>query len=1472
MPPAAGSMYVSSGLRSNYLNHCQSLDIKPNSQLIDELVDATMEQTTIDISQNYLGRNGFRAFLDVLSSCPKLKNLVLQDNGLDNDAVVALCRVIVAHPALSILDLSGNPLSLAGGQAILDMVQKNNQIINLDISNTQIEERLVAKIMKQVQANEQIAWAKLGGVTPFQEVQLAHAKKKAQKKKKQKPENTPTDVALKIPTLLNKDHHFAIPKRSKDGWVVLNVYIACSRSDFLSELALIHNTIIPQLNERLKDRKVFLHPYAMYHDPEEGRQRYNIHDCKLPSSTEPQVHFQFIDRCRPLYIAMLGDKVGWTPVEIPEKKMFDHLRSGTQGPMNVLETLYGNFHEPTSSVGLYFFRQSAQACGTPEGIIEMLSSQYEYYHPDPDGTVVVSGPDAGKHMQDATSGDPQLQRKRWEVYSEMKAQIRKTIPPPLLFDQYKAKYQEVDKYGAVSMTGLEEFEKEFTERVWNVVTHFYPDEGLTAWYRKPSVMRGVDVHPTERRLFFSRLPMLIGRKRAVAHVESYLVSPPSRNMLLLVSKEGVGSSALLAEAARKTALRKNYITVTHFVKHNGLCDEANDLRSVLLSLCQQLLPESSSLPAFVLDTLDLKVIKDYWLNCLKNVRSNKTLAIFIDNMDLISKHPKVPPRINKEQDNFDPTEHDEAALMWPLYDWIPMALPKNVRLVATMYEDSRAPIDELVSRGVDGCAAYPFSGLEPKDSELYVQHKLGGSGVQLEESDMTLITYKKHHLLPQFLSITCEMLLDRQSKCNYLDNGTFLEMLPMTITGLCEQALERAEREVRPEIVRWFCSLMSCSREGLLELEVRELLLLEDQRGKNVRIGEVTSDDQKINLEQWGTLLGIFQPFLHRYLNGPNTQLGLKVNEQENPEACINGNNCILGIKCSTFASVIKGRYLREAKQHVDCHMVLARYYKAKAELEQHPLSSKGLRNYPYHMIMSQMWQPFMEVVVTLDHVEKAFRGQIGYQLYRDLHTALAKMHSYYINSGFDAKLAPAFEAWMERLREYIEFLSNSSGVLSFRPGLTCQEALATAERTSTYVEAKEYFEDVSPTQPHVQWLNRSRSRLHEAAVSTSVFSPNGMRILTASEDKGVKMSNLLADPIHRSTHFGEVIFAVYSVTSKYIVCATRDRTLTVYDASTGGRLGKCEGHMGMVTCADFSARGRYIASGSEDRSMRIWETETRDCLAEVSHNQYSTSGSPFRSVYQVAWHPSHEEIVLSSCDKTVLVWQLLPQTGTSDPKTSARCVRTCVAHTQFPVFFAKWSPLNSYILSAVRVAGTETNLDRLPSEDSIIKIWSYTTGRVVARLTGPASQMPVNNLAVAPCGSMIAMCSPKKTCALWKVDWFNTQEPEAGIPDDGEWEPKLIEPFIVFNTDGVPKFCAFSDNSTHFAAACENLIQVWSIPSRAPLLEFMTRSPITSFDWTHHPSAESGQMLAGDEAGRVYLLKGVNLDQTQYADQDSGI
>ena len=64
------------------------------------------------------GRIGFRAFLEVVNVSTELKALILKDNGLDNDTVVAMCRVLSKHPTLAVLDVSSNPISLAAGQVL----------------------------------------------------------------------------------------------------------------------------------------------------------------------------------------------------------------------------------------------------------------------------------------------------------------------------------------------------------------------------------------------------------------------------------------------------------------------------------------------------------------------------------------------------------------------------------------------------------------------------------------------------------------------------------------------------------------------------------------------------------------------------------------------------------------------------------------------------------------------------------------------------------------------------------------------------------------------------------------------------------------------------------------------------------------------------------------------------------------------------------------------------------------------------------------------------------------------------------------------------------------------------------------------------------------------------------------------------------------------------------------------------------
>jgi WD40 repeat protein len=66
------------------------------------------------------------------------------------------------------------------------------------------------------------------------------------------------------------------------------------------------------------------------------------------------------------------------------------------------------------------------------------------------------------------------------------------------------------------------------------------------------------------------------------------------------------------------------------------------------------------------------------------------------------------------------------------------------------------------------------------------------------------------------------------------------------------------------------------------------------------------------------------------------------------------------------------------------------------------------------------------------------------------------------------------------------------------------------------------------------------------------------------------------------------------------IASGSWDRTVRVWDSSTGAVLSNLEGHSGMVTSVIWSPDGSKIASWSYDKTVRVWDSSTGAVLSTL--------------------------------------------------------------------------------------------------------------------------------------------------------------------------------------------------------------------------------------------------------------------------------
>jgi hypothetical protein len=132
-----------------YKAYCSALAIKPNSGLLKTLPSEPGKHcSTINLDLNYIGVRGVRPLIEILKLNRGLTLLNLKDNNLENAEVRQIVNVLMGEPGNTIthLDLSNNPISLAGGSAIMDLVARQPSLRTVVLRGTLIQAKVVEKI------------------------------------------------------------------------------------------------------------------------------------------------------------------------------------------------------------------------------------------------------------------------------------------------------------------------------------------------------------------------------------------------------------------------------------------------------------------------------------------------------------------------------------------------------------------------------------------------------------------------------------------------------------------------------------------------------------------------------------------------------------------------------------------------------------------------------------------------------------------------------------------------------------------------------------------------------------------------------------------------------------------------------------------------------------------------------------------------------------------------------------------------------------------------------------------------------------------------------------------------------------------------------------------------------------------------------------------------------------------------------
>ena len=119
--------------------------------------------------------------------------------------------------------------------------------------------------------------------------------------------------------------------------------------------------------------------------------------------------------------------------------------------------------------------------------------------------------------------------------------------------------------------------------------------------------------------------------------------------------------------------------------------------------------------------------------------------------------------------------------------------------------------------------------------------------------------------------------------------------------------------------------------------------------------------------------------------------------------------------------------------------------------------------------------------------------------------------------------------------------------------------------------------------------------------VSVAKFHPDGLAIATAGDDDAlqwdVRSKKLVQH--YQAAHGGAITSVSFHPSGNFLLTASADNTVKVWDLREGQLFYTLNGHEGAATCCEFSPGGDYFATGGADANVMVWKTNFDRALGD---------------------------------------------------------------------------------------------------------------------------------------------------------------------------------------------------------------------------------------------------------------------------------
>eukprot|EP01119_Soliformovum_irregulare_P015829 TRINITY_DN4519_c0_g1_i1.p1 TRINITY_DN4519_c0_g1~~TRINITY_DN4519_c0_g1_i1.p1 ORF type:complete len:1529 (-),score=494.33 TRINITY_DN4519_c0_g1_i1:1256-5488(-) len=365
------------------------------------------------------------------------------------------------------------------------------------------------------------------------------------------------------------------------SWRTARVFISSTFLDMHAERDVLTRFVFPELKQRCLKRRIHLAEVDL---------RWGVTQEETQQNKSIQICLEEVDRCRPFFVGILGQRYGWVPSEytLPDLPQFDWVKNYPKGrSITELEFEYGCLAKPADSSALFYFRDDALERDIPAE----FKSQFV---------------DSQENLE-------KLKTLKTRVRSAG-AKVR----------DYKCLWGGV-RDGKPLVRGLEAFRQSVLEDLWGAIC---------SQFEEPVGPALIDPLAEERahhwEFIHSRAGTFHGRKVETSKLNAAIDDVNAQSLVVVTGKAGAGKSSLLAHWSLNYAKNHKWVHVLpHFVGAGG--PNSTTVRHILFRFCRELRHQFGPFDAEI--PTDYKALVQAFQMFLEHASFQKKVVIVIDGID-----------------------------------------------------------------------------------------------------------------------------------------------------------------------------------------------------------------------------------------------------------------------------------------------------------------------------------------------------------------------------------------------------------------------------------------------------------------------------------------------------------------------------------------------------------------------------------------------------------------------------------------------------------------------------------------------------------------------------------------------------------------------------------------------------------------------------------------------------------------------